>query len=407
MLRAPHARRWSAVTAACALLIWAGTLIVRRAYSDARARSSQTLAELERACSLDLQRASCWARLAEAREALGEDGFAAWQQSLTLNPRDASVLVQAALSAESRGDLHTAERLLVQATVYNHLWLTRWTLANFYFRHSHPEFWTAMRSALERSHGDPTAAFRLCRDAGAGAAEMLDRVLPQVPEMYEAFVRFLISEGAIDDLPAAAERYAKQATPAARGSVASALTAAVHMLLAAGRAQEALTIWNDLAVRGYIPYPAWSAEVPLVNGKFDPPLSTPAFDWRAPRSEDISPNFGTPPGGVKISLSGRQPEDAEILSQFLLLRPRSRYLLSFDYQTPGITADESALYWTILQTRSETLASSTWQRISVRFEIPAGEQPSLAKLALVAGRKHGHARMQGEVWIRHMRLEAY
>jgi hypothetical protein len=407
MLRAPHARRWSAVTAACALLIWAGTLIVRRAYADARARSSQTLAELERACSLDPTRASCWARLAEAREALGEDGFAAWQQSLTLNPRDAPVLTQAALAAEARGDLQTAERLLAQATAYNHLWLPRWTLVNFYFRHSRPEFWTAMRSALERSHGDPTAAFRLCRDAGAGAAEMLDRVLPPTPEMLEAFVRFLIREGAIDDLPAAADRYARQASPPARARVASALTAAANTLIAAGRAQAALTIWNDLAARGYIPYPAWSPEVPLVNGKFYPPLATPAFDWRSPRSEDITPNFGTPPGGVKISLSGRQPEDAEILSQFLLLRPYSRYRLSFDYQTPGVSAEDSALYWTILNTRSEPLASSTWERFSMRLEVPPGKELRLTKLVLVAGRKHGRARMQGEVWIRHMRLEAY
>jgi tetratricopeptide (TPR) repeat protein len=395
MLRPTHAWRWSAVLAACAWLGWAGTLIVRRAGADMQARSSATPGELERACQADPGRASCWARLAEAREAMGEDASAVWQKALDADPRNASVLTQAALAADARDDLATAERLLQQAARYNQLWLARWTLANFYYRHQRPEFWPSIRTALERSHGDPTAIFRLCRDAGAGASKMLDEILPPAPALLNAYVRFLIREAALDELPLAAERSAQSDT----------LLAAADALVQAERVEPALVIWNQLATRRQIPYPAWSAASPLVNNAFKTPVSPPVFDWKTLSNEDFYAIFGALSGGVKISLTGRQPEDAEILVQQVALQPGRRYRLSCEYQTRGITADDSALYWSILTARSEALAGSAWTPVWVRFEIPDGTGPRLAKLALVAGRKHGRARMQGEVWIRNLKLE--
>lgn len=395
MLRPTHAWRWSAVLAACALLGWVGILIVRRAAAEIQARSSASPEELERACKADPGRASCWARLAEAREAMGEDGSAAWRQSLAADPRNASVLTQAALAAESRGDLETAGRLLQQAARYNQLWLARWTLANFYYRRQRPEFWPAIRAALERSHGDPTAAFRLCREAGAGASKMLDGILPPTPALLNAYVRFLIRERALDELPLAAQRSFQAET----------LLAAADALVEAGRVEPALAIWNQLAARHQIPYPAWSAQAPLVNSGFKTPVSPPVFDWKTPSNEDFYAIFGALPGGVKISLTGRQPEDAEILVQQVALEPGRRYRLFCEFQTPGVTAEDSALYWNILNARSEALAAAVWTPVWVRFEIPPGTGPHLTKLALVAGRKQGRARMQGEVWIRNMKLE--
>lgn len=389
------------------MLAWAGTLIVRRAAAGALARSSLTLEQLEQACAADPGRASCWARLAEARETLGEDAAAVWQKAIAADPRNAAALTQAALAAESRGDPKTAERLLLQASEYNQLWLPRWTLAGFYYRQRRPEFWTSARAALERSWDDPTAVFRLCRDNGAGAQYMLDHVLPQTPAMLKAYVWFLIREGGVGDLPAAAERYARQSSVLERVNVTNALIAAADALIHAGRTQPALDLWNYLAGAGYIPYPAWSAESPLVNGRFHPPLATPAFDWRTPNTEEVTANFGTPLDGVKIGLTGRQPENAGILAQFVVLQPGLRYRFSFDYRTPGIGDDDSALYWSILDTRTQALASSTWEHVSVRFEAPAGSEPQLTELVLVAGRKHGRARMQGEAWVRHVRLESY
>lgn len=372
-------------------------------------RRSATVEALERACAEDPGRAACWSRAAEAREALGMDAAEAWRRAVDRNPRDAQTLTQAAVAAESRGNTAHAERLLLQAEKYNHLWLPRWTLANFYFRQNRKtEFWKWMSSALDRSYGDPTAAFRLCSAAGGHASFLLDHVLPASPEILNAFVQFLIREKSYPDLEYAAAQYAKLAGASEQSQATAALTAAADALVTAGRVNGALRIWNDLANRRYIPYPSWSAASPLVNGTFQTPLPSPAFDWRPSREEGIQTIFGAPMDGVKISLSGAQAVDAELLSQYLALPPSRRFRLAFEYQTPQIGPDESGLYWRAGGVIGDELPSAgDWETGWVKFETAEAPNVTLYKLALIAGRKPGKARMQGEVWVRRVRLESY
>lgn len=390
------------------LCICAAGFVLRRAAAGVSLRASRTVDEIERACGADPHRADCWSRLAEARETLGMDAADAWRRSLDANPRDARSLTQAAAAAETRGDPQSAERLLLDAARYNQLWLPRWTLANFYLRQKRTnEFWGWMHSAFERSYGDPTAAFRLSFTAGATSDFLLRHILPQEPGILDAFVHYLINEKRYADVEPAAMEYARQAGPEDRAPVASALTAAADALLVSHRLDGALRIWNDLSRRGYIPYSAWSAESPLVNGNFQSPLPSPGFDWRAGRTEGVTAIFGAPMDGVKITLSGRQPVNAEVLSQYIVLAPGRNYRFAFDYQTPQIAAGESAFYWKIGAIHSNDLADSNdWEHASMRFATLPSDRLTLEKLTLVAGRREGSARMQGEVWIRRARLES-
>lgn len=409
-------RRWTVAAVACSLLLLAAATIFRRAAADVQARSGRSPREIERACLADPGRASCWARLAEARELLGADASPEWRAALERNPRDPSVLAQAAISAESQRAFPEAERLLLQAESYNRLWLPRWTLANFYYRRNRkPEFWQWMRAALERSYGDLTAAFHLCRDAGGNAGFLLDKVLPDTPEIRRAFVSFLIAEHQLDDLPTAAERYASAASPSDQQNVTAALIASAESLVTSHRAEPALRLWNHLAARNYIPYGSWSAESPLFNARFQKPLDPPAFDWRTPADEGVTVLFGAPVDGVKISLSGRQSEHADLLTQYLVLQPARRYHFAFEFQTPGINTAETALEWVANDVEtgdpylieSPALASPAWTRQSIWLQTPKDARPRLTRLSLVAGRKIGFARMQGEAWFRRMRMEAH
>lgn len=407
MPRAAPVRRWTIALTACALLAWTVAHIVRRAAAELMLNRSGSLEEMERACATDPGRAACPADLAAARESVGQDGSAAWRRAIDLDPGAAPVLTQAALAAESRGDIAVAEKWLLQAERYSHTWLPRWTLANFYYRHQRlPEFWRSMRDALARSYGDRRAAFRLCRDAGATPAFLLENVLPPTPDILNAYVHFLIEEHETDGLLAAGMRYAATVPVGDRAKVSETLLAATEALLAADQPGPALQFWNLLCARRFIPYSRWDPQSPLVNGNFHPPLATPAFDWRTPATTGVMVLFGVPADGVKISLSGQQPEDAELLAQFVCLKAGYRYRFAFDYRTLNIAPEETGLRWRIGEYSSRYLAANEWQNSSLDFSVPDAAGSGLAKIGLIAARRAGHARNEGEIWIRRARLEA-
>src|SRR5579864_8560303 len=63
-------------------------------------------------------------------------------RALTLNPRYSAAWIARGLEAEAAGDRKNAEASLLRAAEIDHLYLPRWTLANFYFRAGDlPRFW--------------------------------------------------------------------------------------------------------------------------------------------------------------------------------------------------------------------------------------------------------------------------
>lgn len=393
--------RWLVPVVVAGMVAPVWVLSGRRGWADWQYVQARTPEALEAACRLDPGRADCRAAVARAREEQAADAGREWGRVLELNPRSASYLAQAALAAEFRGDIRGAERLLLQAARYNRLWLPRWSLANFYYRQGRlEEFrrWAAL--AFERAYGDRTALFRLCRAAGVEDGVMLEEMLGTDAENLGAWVGYLAMEGPVEALPAAAVKYIDKAP----GEAVWRVNGAIRALLRAGHGGEAAGLWSAMSRRGWIPYPEWSEAAPLVNPGFRRPVPGAGLDWEVAHGAGFEVIPGVPPGGIKITFSGRQPERVELLAQEVLLRGGQAWRLEFEYQTPGIGAGATSLGWRLggVEAAVGRLSSEEWTRGAVVWEVPEGLQ--VLRLGLWSERPRGQARHEGELRLRGVSL---
>lgn len=387
-----------------------------RAYSLLRLEYSHGPASINTICDTIPGNFSCWTTLARALEETGGDGRPAWRRALSINPRDASALTQAALAAEMAGDAAAAEELLLQAEAYNRLWLPRWSLVNFYYRHARwPEFWRWTRAALERSYGDRAALFRLCRQAGARTPYLFASVFPPNRDgLYVNYLWFTLNERDPAEIVPAADVFLTHMTARERHDAFTrqSLTATVEMLLGLQMpdAEAALELWSRLSREALIPYAPPTAAQPLTNSGLITPFLHQGFDWRQPAHEGVDSLAGHPGGSARFRLSGRQAEVLQLLSQWVPLAPGRRYRFRFEFEArqlgPGVA-------WRLISARDGQnhlgaprflTESGGWQSVALTTE--AAPRGALASLALTATRQEGQVRPEGELWIRNLRWEA-
>src|ERR1700730_7708308 len=141
------------------------------------------------AVAITLESAEYHFRLWQAQE---EKASAELDRALALNPRHAAAWIARGLEAEAAGDQKKAKASLLQAAEIDHLYLPRWTLANFYLRAGDlPQFWRWARRAAEVTY-DPAALFQLCWRVSGDAQEILQQAIPDTPVLREAYLDFLV-----------------------------------------------------------------------------------------------------------------------------------------------------------------------------------------------------------------------
>ena len=127
--------------------------------------------------------------------------LAAWQpqrklelleRAVALNPFDYQALIDLGIANEfQRTDSAAAERYYLRAAEVNKMYLPKWTLANFYFRHGRrTEFFRWANAALAITPYSPEPIFlqmwQLSQDA-----EALAKSLPDRPRILLAYAWFL------------------------------------------------------------------------------------------------------------------------------------------------------------------------------------------------------------------------
>src|SRR5262249_6615865 len=213
------------------------------------------------------------------------------------------------LEQEGAGDRKGAEASLLRAAEVDHLYLPRWTLANFYLRAGDaPWFWIWARRAAEMAY-DPAALFQLCWRVSSDSQKILDRAIPDRPAVRRAYLDFLMRTDRLD----AAEPLGDEISQTASAADADRLLGYCDALLGQARVRPALRVWNALAQKRIIPYEALNPQTggALTNGE---PAATPAqhgFDWRILRVEGAALSFDTASREMRLSLSGKQPEACE------------------------------------------------------------------------------------------------
>lgn len=375
---------------------------VRMAVADYWFRQ-KTPAGVRKAISLEPDGAGYYARLAALVEESNPGASTrALERAVALNPRDSQSLTELGLRAETAGDFAAAERDLLTAARVDKQYFPRWSLVNFYFRRGDLQrFWFWTRKAVEIGYGDLAPLFSLCWKVTSDG-DLIERKLDiRTAEPEASYLTYLTGENRIEPIARAATRLLAWN----RNADVPVLRAACDRLIAAGRREGALQIWNGLAQRHRTPDGVLQPEGgrSLTDGEFNVWPTSQGFDWRLPAVAGVTAFLAERPGGLRITFSGRQPENCEVLTQYLPVIENSSYELRYRFSTSGI-ASGSGLAWRITDlqgtgtlAQSESLASESHTAGRLTFRTPSGSQ--LARLALVYRRALGTTRVEGSITV--------
>jgi hypothetical protein len=143
------------------------------------------------------------------------------------------------------------------------------------------------------------------------------------------------------------------------------------------------------------------------------PLAAPAFGWELAREEGVEIVSGAPPGGVKIELSGRQPETFMVLSQCIRLNGARRWRLGFETSGVGDQPVGRHFRWVVSKLGSgeesvvsalDGLGEDQWSQSAVTWQSP--REDGFYRLGLIYSRPLGSTRLTGELRIRGLRLDS-
>ena len=368
---------------------------VARADQLFRASSPEALAIATRLNPADSQ---YLLSLAEYRQQEGSDPEPSLAAASQLNPLDSSIWIHRGLSAEFAGDFARSEKFLLEAARVDKLFDPRATLANYYFRRNEPEqFWRWTREALAIGYGDLTSLFRLCWRISDDPEIIRSRALPPDRGVLRSYLYFLLGENRLD----AAEPIALELAAAATSEDYGVLQDFIDRRLAPqNHISPLVTIWNSLCTRNVVPFSPVTLEHALTNGDFRFAPTSRGFDWRVRQGPDIAAVRASP-RELRIDLSGRQPEQCELLVQFVPLPAATACRFRFSYRTSSVPP-ESGLRWRILAAASPPLSSDDWKQLELSFSTQAAK---LARLALEYSRVSGTSRVEGSIALRDLELE--
>jgi tetratricopeptide (TPR) repeat protein len=327
--------------------------------------------------------------------------------ALALNPRYTAAWIARGLEAEAAGDRKKAEASLLQAAEVDRLYLPRWTLANFYLRAGDlPQFWTWARRAAGMAY-DPVALFQLCWRASGDAGDILQQAIPDTPALREAYLDFLVRTNRLE----AAGPLAVELSQQAGASRLDLLLRYCDALLAARQVNPALRVWNTLAARRIIPYPALEPQTgaSLTNGALAAAPILRGFDWRPVGVEGTALSFDTGSREMLLSLSGKQPEACDLVGQYLPVLPNVKYRFRYRYRTRDLAA-ETGLVWGFVDGRTAAevgagavRASEGWSEQTIEFSTGSGSD--LLRVLLRYRRPPGSMRAEGSVVFTRFTLE--
>src|ERR1017187_4886040 len=331
------------------------------------------------------------------------------EKGVALNPINSSLWIQLGLAAEENGDFRKAEADLLEAMRLDTSFAPRWVLSDFYFRrHDAEKFWPVVKAALTISYGDVSDQFRNCWSLSQDAPTILERAIPDRRKVLRQYLEFLLREKRMEAAAPVAERVLARAG----AEDTEALLNYGDYLLEAGQSAPALLVWNQLNERKLLPYAPLAAEMgrSITNGDFAAPNLNAGFDWRFTPPEGIFlERVGKPPA-VFVSFTGQQPEDCEILSQYVPVLPTRKYVLSVRYQATRIPAESGPLCRVLRAAGGDLLheggllpgGSEGDADRAFRFATPAAT--TLVRLVFGYKRMRGTVRIEGSMILREFKL---
>jgi hypothetical protein len=319
-----------------------------------------------------------------------------------LSPYGSAARIRLGFQAELAGDQKGAEDWFLKAAEVDRTYEPRWALANFYFRRGRAEeFWLWARRSAEMAYQNQSALFDLSWRMSQDPDTILRRAIPDRPRILAQYLDYLLRLRKLEP----ASRAVSRLIPLAGAEDQKLLLAYCDRLLEAGQSTAAVASWNLLAARALIPHEPLepSAGRSLTNGDFAIEPTSSGFDWRVAAVGGVAVSRPRPPGGIRFSFSGNQPENALLLSQLLPLAPSTKYRFRFERSASGISSG-SGLQWVLQEgpTGGE-LGRLPETASEFPFTTPAGCR--LANLSLVYRRAPGTTRIEGSLVLHRVTLE--
>ena len=341
--------------------------------------------------------------------------LAAWRpaQKLTLlgravelNPFDFESLIQLGVSSEfQKHDDAQAERYYLQAATVNKMFLPKWTLTNFYFRHGRTaEFFRWATASLAITPYSPEPIFLqmwlMSQDGTKIARAMPDR--PRILLPYAWFLSNNQRTGTIASVVRHLIGVTGKMDPRAWGR--DDLVAMIEdRLLAQGDGNSALAIWSSMAKAGWIQDDVPSPSHPVTNGKFQRPFYEHGFDWIPLNARGVRIDQIASEGLLRLQFSGEEPERCSILEQYIPLEANRMYNLRWRLQA-ALAEEPSGLSWRISPVKQgvpgEMVSGDLGTTGAGEWKFRTSAASGISRLTLEYSRPLGHLRTRGTVLLK-------
>ena len=345
------------------------------------------------------------ARLAAWRPA---EHVALLQRAVSYNPFDFESWIQLGLASEfQQGDVSAAERYFLKAAAVNRMFLPRWTLTNFYFRHNKlPEFFRWAKATLAITPYSPEPVFlqmwQISQDGGRIAA-----AVPERPRALLPYAWFLSNSNRNSLVSPILDRLITaigNRDPRSWGR--DDLVATMEdRLLAAGQQQPALDVWKRMVNARWLNETVPSPQHPLTNGNFRQPFFRHGFDWMPVNAEGVRVDQYADQGSLNLRFSGDESERCLLLQQYVPLAAGRPYRLGWRIKANTLTG-LSGLTWHLRPVSPAAPAGSLsdeFQSSDLLSPSPAGwqfrspPQTSLGLLTLQYARPLGQTVARGSL----------
>lgn len=349
--------------------------------------------------------------LAAQRSGDPADAEPALRQAVALAPLDLTPRLELTATLQASGKDEEAEAALLEAAELDQGYRPRWSLTNYYLRKGETEkFWQSARETLLAYPESAAMVLGLCWRAFGDSTLILDRAVPDEPEVQRRYFEYLLQQ---ERLEALIELWPKLA-PALEARDVPMASLFLDRLVLAQEVDAAVDVWNHLCSNEFLDYtPLSYPEGPyLTNGDFTARISGVGFDWKAPPVQGVSrvqrpTDFGT--RALEVRLSGAQNDDALLLSQVVPVPPGS-YLFRYEYATqrlPRLTG----LFWVVRDSETERVlaqspyvdaAEDYWNTLSFLFDAP--EDVDFVRLEFRYSRAENTERHRGRYVMRRAAL---
>ncbi len=328
------------------------------------------------------------------------------RRAVELNPFDFESLIQLGIFSEFQKHKDAqAERYYLQAEEVNKMFLPKWTLTNYYFRHGRTaEFFRWATASLAITPYSPEPIFLqmwLMSQDGTKIA----RAMPDRPRILLPYAWFLSNNQRTATIAPVVQRLigdTAKMDPRAWGR--DDLVAMIEdRLVAQGDGNSALAIWSSMAKAGWIQDGVPSTSHPVTNGDFRRTLYQHGFDWIPLSPRGVRVDQIASESLIRLQFSGDEPEQCSILEQYIPLEANRTYDLRWRVQA-ALAEEPSGLSWHLVPVKQGgtpeilsgdlgTTGSGEW-----RFRTPAAA--GLSRLTLEYARPLGHVRTRGTVLLK-------